>query len=244
MAAGTLRQMALLFAMLAASGSAVRAQDPTTAPRRDSILVADSLGSRQRPRAECAAGKSHGSVRTPTLWHRRRTRAAPGEALPRPLEREAARRGARSPREAGGLTPYREGGNAQTRSLRFRGADSLNYVFRSLEKDPTRNGRKTSATRSRRESSRTRSARCIPARPSSWPSWSRRRASSTRRRGWSGFPMIHAWASTARATAARSASSRSGRPRAHADPRARGRAKDRQHGRTVRGRSRRARATR
>ncbi len=41
-------------------------------------------------------------------------------------------------RVAGGLTPYREGGGAQTLSLRFRGADSFTYVFRGLEKDPTR----------------------------------------------------------------------------------------------------------
>jgi hypothetical protein len=41
-------------------------------------------------------------------------------------------------RVAGGLTPYREGGGAQTLSLRFRGADSLTYVFRGLDKDPTR----------------------------------------------------------------------------------------------------------
>src|SRR5688500_11082933 len=41
-------------------------------------------------------------------------------------------------RVAGGLTPYREGGGAQTLSLRFRGADGFTYVFRGLDKDPTR----------------------------------------------------------------------------------------------------------
>jgi hypothetical protein len=41
-------------------------------------------------------------------------------------------------REGGGLTPTRRGGGLQTRSLRFRGGDGKEYVFRALEKDPTR----------------------------------------------------------------------------------------------------------
>lgn len=36
---------------------------------------------------------------------------------------------------AGGLTPLRRGGGRQTRSLRLRGADGREYVFRSLDKD-------------------------------------------------------------------------------------------------------------
>ena len=39
---------------------------------------------------------------------------------------------------AGGLTPYKEGGGAQTYSLRLRGGNGRTYVFRVLEKDPTR----------------------------------------------------------------------------------------------------------
>ena len=39
---------------------------------------------------------------------------------------------------ADGLTPYREGGGAQTYSLRLRGGNGRTYVFRVLEKDPTR----------------------------------------------------------------------------------------------------------
>ena len=38
---------------------------------------------------------------------------------------------------AGGLTPKERGGGQQTLSLRFEGADGLEYVFRLLEKDPT-----------------------------------------------------------------------------------------------------------
>lgn len=41
-------------------------------------------------------------------------------------------------REGGGLTPTRRGGGLQTRSLRFSGGDGKQYVFRALEKDPTR----------------------------------------------------------------------------------------------------------
>ena len=38
---------------------------------------------------------------------------------------------------AGGLEPLKVGGGMQTKSLRFRGADGREYVFRSLIKDPT-----------------------------------------------------------------------------------------------------------
>ncbi len=38
---------------------------------------------------------------------------------------------------AGGLTPTRTGGDFATRSLRFRGADGLEYVFRPVDKDVT-----------------------------------------------------------------------------------------------------------
>jgi hypothetical protein len=38
---------------------------------------------------------------------------------------------------AGGLTPDTCGGRRQTRSIRLRGADGLQYVFRSVDKDPT-----------------------------------------------------------------------------------------------------------
>ena len=38
---------------------------------------------------------------------------------------------------AGGLTPMRTGGGMQTRSLRFLSADSVEYVFRSIDKNPT-----------------------------------------------------------------------------------------------------------
>jgi len=37
---------------------------------------------------------------------------------------------------AGGLTPLRQGGGFQTRSLRFQGQDGRLYVFRSVNKDP------------------------------------------------------------------------------------------------------------
>lgn len=40
-------------------------------------------------------------------------------------------------RFAGGLTPLRCGGARQTKSLRFAGADGQEYVFRSVDKDPT-----------------------------------------------------------------------------------------------------------
>lgn len=40
-------------------------------------------------------------------------------------------------RFAGGLQPVRRGGGMQTRSLRLRGADGREYVFRSLDKDPS-----------------------------------------------------------------------------------------------------------
>lgn len=39
---------------------------------------------------------------------------------------------------AGGLTPVRPGGGGQTRSLRLAGADGREYVFRSVDKNPTR----------------------------------------------------------------------------------------------------------
>ncbi len=38
---------------------------------------------------------------------------------------------------AGGLTPIRIGGGMQTRSLRFLGADGREYLFRSVDKDPS-----------------------------------------------------------------------------------------------------------
>ena len=38
---------------------------------------------------------------------------------------------------AGGLTPHKKGGGQQTKTLRFRGADGREYVFRSLDKDPS-----------------------------------------------------------------------------------------------------------
>ena len=38
---------------------------------------------------------------------------------------------------AGGITPLREGGGRQTRSLRFLGADGREYSFRSVDKDPS-----------------------------------------------------------------------------------------------------------
>ena len=40
-------------------------------------------------------------------------------------------------RFAGGLTPSRCGGRRQTKSLRFTGGDGREYVFRSVDKDPT-----------------------------------------------------------------------------------------------------------
>lgn len=40
-------------------------------------------------------------------------------------------------RFAGGLTPLSCGGRRQTKSLRFQGADGRQYVFRSVDKDPT-----------------------------------------------------------------------------------------------------------
>jgi hypothetical protein len=40
-------------------------------------------------------------------------------------------------RFAGGLTPTRMGGGLQTKSLRFEGSDGLQYVFRSVDKDPS-----------------------------------------------------------------------------------------------------------
>ncbi len=39
----------------------------------------------------------------------------------------------------GGLTPYRKGGAAQTRSLRFKSGDGQYFAFRSVDKNPTRN---------------------------------------------------------------------------------------------------------
>ena len=41
-------------------------------------------------------------------------------------------------REYGGLTPTRKGGGLQTRSLRFKGGDGKEYVFRVMEKDASR----------------------------------------------------------------------------------------------------------
>jgi hypothetical protein len=41
-------------------------------------------------------------------------------------------------RFAGGLTPLRRGGRRQTKSLRFLGEDGRQYVFRSIDKDPSR----------------------------------------------------------------------------------------------------------
>lgn len=41
-------------------------------------------------------------------------------------------------RYAGGLQPVGRGGSMQTRSLRFKGADGREYVFRSTDKDPSR----------------------------------------------------------------------------------------------------------
>jgi len=38
----------------------------------------------------------------------------------------------------GGLTPIKKGGGLQTKSLRFKGNDSLEYKFRSMNKDPSR----------------------------------------------------------------------------------------------------------
>src|SRR6266567_3668652 len=38
---------------------------------------------------------------------------------------------------AGGLTPLRRGGGAQTRALRLAGADGREYVFRSVNKHPS-----------------------------------------------------------------------------------------------------------
>ncbi len=38
---------------------------------------------------------------------------------------------------AGGLTPLRRGGGLQTRSLKLRGADGVEYTFRSVDKDPS-----------------------------------------------------------------------------------------------------------
>lgn len=138
MAAGTLNRIALALAALVVSGSAVRAQERTTAPRPDSILVADSLApdsalARNAPPESLtvASGRRrYGTSGVRELLLGRHYRALWNAKL-RVEVLDLAR-------EAGGLTPYREGGNAQTRSLRFRGADSLNYVFRSLEKDPTR----------------------------------------------------------------------------------------------------------
>jgi hypothetical protein len=40
-------------------------------------------------------------------------------------------------RFAGGLTPLERGGGRQTASLRLRGADGVEYAFRSVDKDPT-----------------------------------------------------------------------------------------------------------
>ncbi len=40
-------------------------------------------------------------------------------------------------RFAGGLTPTRCGGRRQTKALRFQGADGREYLFRSIDKDPT-----------------------------------------------------------------------------------------------------------
>lgn len=39
--------------------------------------------------------------------------------------------------EAGGLTPLEQGGGKQTKSLRFRGGDGRQYLFRSIDKDPS-----------------------------------------------------------------------------------------------------------
>jgi hypothetical protein len=41
-------------------------------------------------------------------------------------------------KEAGGLTPIREGGGHQTKSLRLRGNNGKEYVLRSVNKDPTK----------------------------------------------------------------------------------------------------------
>ena len=104
----------------AAGGSA--AQD-TTGFRPDSIVVADSI-------EVTASQRGFGTGRVRRLLFGRHYR----ELWNTRIKAEVLDLS----REAGGLTPYREGGGAQTLSLRFRGADSSTYVFRGLDKDPTR----------------------------------------------------------------------------------------------------------
>ena len=114
-------RLATTAALLGAAGGAA-AQD-TTAFTPDSIVVADSV--------EVAAsqrGFATGAVRGLLLGRHYR------ELWNTRIKAEVLDLG----RVAGGLTPYREGGGAQTLSLRFRGADGFTYVFRGLDKDPTK----------------------------------------------------------------------------------------------------------
>ena len=132
----TVRSIPALLA-LACAGVSVEAQvtDPP-----DSILVADSLA------PESAAVRERAPTPDSMTVRLARERFGTGRARQLLLGKHyRALWNARVRAEvldldqvAGGLTPQREGGGAQTLSLRFRGEDGFTYVFRSLNKEPTR----------------------------------------------------------------------------------------------------------
>jgi hypothetical protein len=115
-------RVAAIAALTGGAAGAGAAQDPTGV-RPDSIVVADSVEVSASRR-----GFGTGAVRRLVLGGHYR------ELWNTTIKAEVLDLG----RVAGGLTPYREGGGAQTLSLRFRGADGFTYVFRGLDKDPTK----------------------------------------------------------------------------------------------------------
>src|SRR5688500_1932195 len=123
----------VIGAMLACGASAPAAAQDTVQAGPDTILVADSiLGGAPVPPESLEVSTSRrgfSTGRARQLFLGRHYRALWNTRL----KAEVLDLGT----FAGGLTPYREGGHAQTLSLRFRGADGVNYVFRALDKEPT-----------------------------------------------------------------------------------------------------------
>ena len=111
------------IAALTGSAAGAGAAQDTTGVRPDSIVVADSV-------EVSASRRGFGTGRVRRLLFGRHYR----DLWNTTIKAEVLDLG----RVAGGLTPYREGGGAQTLSLRFRGADGFTYVFRGLDKDPTK----------------------------------------------------------------------------------------------------------
>ncbi len=122
MSVNSIARLTTAAVLLGGAAGGAAAQD-TTAFTPDSIVVADSVEVSASQR-----GFATGAVRGLLLGRHYR------ELWNTRIKAEVLDLG----RVAGGLTPYREGGGAQTLSLRFRGADGFTYVFRGLDKDPTK----------------------------------------------------------------------------------------------------------